>query len=107
MVSRSDFRSCLNSRKLSKSRREIRFTFRRFGPDSRNASRMATKNSKPANGKSDVADGFRISVGPVIRLAEDEQNSVVRDFGDVVELPRLPGPPMLFAIARDPHAMFT
>ena len=68
---------------------------------------MATKNSKPAKGKSDVADGFRISGGPVIRLAEDEQSSVVRDFGDVVELPRVHGAPILFAIARDPHTIFT
>ena len=68
---------------------------------------MATKNSKPAEGKSDVADGFRISGGPVIRLAEDEQSSVVREFGNVVELPRVHGAPILFAIARDPHTIFT
>ena len=68
---------------------------------------MANKNSKPANGKSDVADGFRISGAPVIRLAEDEQSSAVRDFGDVVELPRVYGAPILFAIARDPRTIFT
>ena len=68
---------------------------------------MANKNSKPANGKSDMADGFRISGGPVIRLAEDEESSSVHAFGDVVELPRLHGPPILFAIARDPRTIFT
>ena len=68
---------------------------------------MANKNSKPANGKSDVADGFRISGGPVIRLAEDERSSAVRDFGDVDELPRVHAAPILFAIARDPRTIFT
>src|SRR6266576_2330546 len=85
---------CLNSRKLSASRREIQFTFRRFGPNFRSASHMANRNSKPANGKSDMADGFRISGGPVIRLAEDEQSGSVHAFGDVVELPRVHGAPM-------------
>jgi hypothetical protein len=68
---------------------------------------MANKNSEPAKGKSDMADGFRVSGGPVIRLAEDEESSSVRAFGDVVELPRLHGPPILFAIARDPRTIFT
>jgi len=68
---------------------------------------MANKNSEPAEGKSDMADGFRISDGPVIRLAEDEQSGSVRAFGDVVELPRLHGAPILFAIARDPRTIFT
>jgi Domain of unknown function (DUF4912) len=68
---------------------------------------MANKNSRPANGKSDMADGFRISGGPVIRLAEDEQSGSVRAFGDVIELPRVHGAPILFAIARDPRTIFT
>ena len=68
---------------------------------------MANENSKPANGKSDMADGFRISGGPVIRLAEDEQSGSVHAFGDVVELPRVHGVPILFAIARDPRTIFT
>jgi len=68
---------------------------------------MAIQNSKSAEGKSGVADGFRISGGTVIRLAEDEQSSVVGDFGDVVELPRVHGAPILFAIARDPRTIFT
>jgi len=68
---------------------------------------MAAKNPKPAQSKSDVADGFRISGGPVVRLAEDEQSSALRDFSDVVELPRVHGAPILFAIARDPRTIFT
>jgi hypothetical protein len=68
---------------------------------------MANKNSKPANGRSDMADGFRISGGPVTRLAEDEQSGAARAFGDSVELPRLHGAPILFAIARDPRTIFT
>ena len=50
------------------------------------------------------ANGFRISSGPVIRLAEDRQ---LHDFGDIVELPRIPGAPILFAIAQDPRTIFT
>jgi hypothetical protein len=48
--------------------------------------------------------GFRVSSEPVIRLADESQ---VRDFGDLVELPRVYGPPILFAIARDPRTIFT
>jgi hypothetical protein len=68
---------------------------------------MANKNSEPAKGKSDMADGFRISGGPVICLADDEQSGAARDFDDLFELPRLHGAPILFAIARDPLTIFT
>jgi hypothetical protein len=49
-------------------------------------------------------DGFRISSGPIIRLADEDQ---VLDFGDIVELPRFYGSPIFFAIARDPRTIFT
>jgi hypothetical protein len=62
---------------------------------------MDASKNKPRESR--TTDGFRISAGPIIRLAEDEQ---LRDFGDVVELPRISGAPVLFAIARDPHTIF-
>ena len=53
--------------------------------------------------KSKPGDGFRISNGPVIRLAE-EKRSTARS--QVVNLLRILGAPALFAIARDPHTIF-
>ena len=66
---------------------------------------MATKSPKPTKSKS-MTDGFRISNGPVIRptkVAKREDD----DLGDMVELPRAFGAPILFAIARDPQTIFT
>ena len=65
---------------------------------------MATKSRKPTKSKS-MTDGFRISNGPVIRptkVAKREGD----DFGEMVELPRPFGAPILFAIARDPQTIF-
>src|SRR2546428_3108918 len=47
---------------------------------------------------------FRISNGPIAPLLDHDQ--VERGL-DVVELPRVSGPPILFAIARDPRTIFT
>jgi hypothetical protein len=74
-----------------------------------NLRQVASANSPMAkkrnnNVASESRDGFRISNGPVIRLADEEQ---MHDFGDVVELPRVYGAPILFAIARDPRTIFT
>jgi hypothetical protein len=66
---------------------------------------MATKSSKQRRRKSDNA-GFRISNGPVAQFADEERKSTP-DFGDVADLPRAYGAPMLFAIARDPSTIFT
>lgn len=63
---------------------------------------MADSQS-PSRG-SKASNGFRISAGPLIRFADDEQ---LRDLGDVVELPRISAMPVLFAIARDPRTIFT
>ncbi len=66
---------------------------------------MAIKSRKPSKSKS-MTDGFRISNGPVIRptkVAKREDD----DLGDMVELPRAFGAPILFAIARDPQTIFT
>ncbi len=53
--------------------------------------------------KSATASGFRISEGPVVRLARGKRSF---DLEEIVELPRLYGEPILFAIARDPRTIF-
>jgi hypothetical protein len=53
--------------------------------------------------KSETASGFRVSEGPVVRLIQGKQSV---DFEDGVELPRVYGEPILFAIARDPRTIF-
>jgi len=61
--------------------------------------------SKPNNdGAPKSENDFRISDGPIIRLGEDKGRF---DFGDVVELPRVYGEKILFAIPRDPRTIFT
>lgn len=67
---------------------------------------MARKNQENPRRKSDPADSFRISNGPVIRPTE-ERESGLGDFDAAVALPRAYGAPMLFAIARDPQTIFT
>jgi hypothetical protein len=63
---------------------------------------MATEEN---NGRAlDTPAGFRISDGPVVRLAQGKRTF---DIDGVVELPRVYGPPILFAIARDPRTIFT
>jgi hypothetical protein len=49
--------------------------------------------------------GYRISNGPVVRLARSDPK-LPNDLPEVVELPRVYGAPLLFAIARDPHTLF-
>jgi Domain of unknown function (DUF4912) len=65
---------------------------------------MAKRKDNGRSSSSDAGSGFRISEGPVVRFAEGKQRF---DFGGVVELPRFYGPPVLFAIARDPRTIFT
>jgi len=48
--------------------------------------------------------GFQISRKPVVRLAADDR---LKDAGDSTGLPRVYGPPILFAIARDSGCIFT
>ncbi|MEP7013984.1 MAG: DUF4912 domain-containing protein [Verrucomicrobiota bacterium] len=61
---------------------------------------MATSDSTR---KVKSANGFRISNGPMIRLGDEAH---LHDCGDLLELPRLQGAPVLFAIARDPSTIF-
>jgi hypothetical protein len=49
--------------------------------------------------------GYRISNGPVVRLARNDPK-LPGDLAEVVELPRVYGAPLLFSIARDPHTVF-
>jgi Domain of unknown function (DUF4912) len=54
---------------------------------------------------SDPRTGYRISNGPVVRLARSDVK-LPADLPEVVELPRVYGAPLLFAIARDPRTLF-
>src|SRR5438552_15092190 len=49
--------------------------------------------------------GYRISNGPVVRFARSDRK-LPNDLPEVVELPRVYGAPLLFAIARDPRTLF-
>ena len=49
--------------------------------------------------------GYRISNGPVVRLARTDAK-LPPDLANAVELPRVYGAPLLFAIARDPRTLF-
>lgn len=64
---------------------------------------MPENKTNIAASESETASGFRVSEGPVVRLAQGKQNF---DLEDVVELPRVYGEPILFAIARDPRTIF-
>ncbi len=61
---------------------------------------ITNENKLPA----DAPKGYRISNGPVVKLARSEK--LPADLADAVELPRVYGAPLLFAIARDPLTLF-
>jgi Domain of unknown function (DUF4912) len=67
---------------------------------------MPLKNPNQREPEPKFAGGFRISSEPIVR-SDNEQEKVVNEFGEGVGLPRVPGPPSLFAIARDPRTIFT
>src|SRR5437016_13505317 len=54
---------------------------------------------------SDTRTGYRISNGPVVRFARSDPK-LPNDLPEVIELPRVYGAPLLFAIARDPRTLF-
>jgi len=54
---------------------------------------------------SDPRTGYRISNGPVVRFARSDPK-LPNDLPEVIELPRIYGAPLLFAIARDPRTVF-
>ncbi|HEY6112344.1 MAG TPA: hypothetical protein VIV62_07505, partial [Chthoniobacterales bacterium] len=61
---------------------------------------MAPQDQRTASPGGD----FRISNGPIAPLVDHEQ---AERGADLIELPRVSGPPILFAIARDPCTIFT
>jgi hypothetical protein len=67
---------------------------------------MPKKNPNQREPQSKFAGGFRISSEPIDR-PDNEQEKGVNEFGDGVGLPRAHGAPILNAIARDPHTIFT
>ena len=48
---------------------------------------------------------YRVSNGPVVRLARSDSKPPA-ELADAIELPRVYGAPLLFAIARDPRTLF-
>jgi hypothetical protein len=66
---------------------------------------MLEETDPQATPHSDPRTGYRISNGPVVRLARSDPK-LPNDLPEVVELPRVYGEPLLFAIARDPQTLF-
>jgi len=64
---------------------------------------MAERETKRNTRTLKARDGFQISRKSVVRLAADDR---VKDAADSVGLPRVHGPPILFAIARDSRCIF-
>src|SRR5438552_16833477 len=54
---------------------------------------------------SKMRSGYRISNGPVVRFARSDRK-LPNDLPEVVELPRVYGAPLLFAISRDLRTLF-
>ena len=79
------------------------FASRRFLSVYRRDLAMPENKTNITASKSETASGFRVSEGPVVRLIQGKQSV---DFEDGVELPRVYGEPILFAIARDPRTIF-
>src|SRR5438094_8832595 len=70
------------------------------------AAHNVIKNRKAVNSKSHMTGAFRISNQPAI-LPTQKTKREGDDIDDLVELPRLFGAAILFAIARDPQTIFT
>ena len=62
---------------------------------------ITSESNQGANGPR----GYRISNGPVVRLARSD-SKLPPDLADAIELPRVYGAPLLFAVARDPRTLF-
>lgn len=66
---------------------------------------MTEETTKQNEQDANAPKGYRISNGPVVRLAKSDAK-LPADLADAVELPRVYGAPLLVAIARDPHTLF-
>jgi hypothetical protein len=64
---------------------------------------MAERETKRNTRTLKAREGFEICRKPLVRLAADDR---VKDAADSVGLPRVHGPPILFAIARDSRCIF-
>src|SRR5207302_9806666 len=67
--------------------------------------RILAEDTDQTTPHSDLRAGYRISNGPVVRFARSD-STLPNDLPEVIELPRVYGAPLLFAIARDPHTLF-
>jgi len=66
---------------------------------------MTEETTNETKQDANIPKGYRISNGPVVRLARND-TKLPADLADAVELPRVYGDPLLFAIARDPRTLF-
>jgi Domain of unknown function (DUF4912) len=66
---------------------------------------MAEESANDVERRTNGPQGYRISNGPIVRLARTE-SKLPAEFADSVELPRVYGAPFLFTIARDPRTLF-
>jgi hypothetical protein len=66
---------------------------------------MSEKTNSESNPPLNAPKGYRVSNGPIVRLARSE-SKLPAEFADAIELPRVYGAPLLFAIARDPRTLF-
>lgn len=66
---------------------------------------MAEENANDVERRTNGPQGYRISNGPIVRLARTE-SKLPAEFADAVELPRIYGAPFLFVMPRDPRTLF-
>jgi hypothetical protein len=66
---------------------------------------MFEKSTEESASPEQGPKGYRVSNGPVVRLARSESKPPA-EFADAIELPRVYGAPILFTIARDPRTLF-
>jgi hypothetical protein len=66
---------------------------------------MSEETTNEVQSQPPVPKGYRVSNGPVVRLARSDSR-LPAEFAEAVELPRVYGAPLLFAIARDPRTLF-
>jgi len=79
----------------------FRFSLAQFSAHSKTRSMPEESESHTIVG----SKGYRISNGPIVRLARSDPK-LPGDLSDVIELPRVYGEPLLFAIARNPRTLF-
>lgn len=66
---------------------------------------MTEEKTDESKQNANAPQEYRISNGPVVRLTRND-SKLPADLADAVELPRVYGAPLLFAIARDPRTLF-